>query len=205
MRPLNNPKKISFQTFFGVKAEAHSHFSFLNLLFLNFITLMHETFRPWNLNIFMRRFGSFKILEQSRLLGLNLVIGNDGLMSQVRCMICTFIEGNDKLLSWKLDTLNKHVAKEKIVVSMGVAIRVWFFNKNFMHAKNEMIYVINLWKQSWICYNPLFILDWKTSGWIHHDFSPFKPWLPNVWFQNNQGVVLYFENKKQLLKTLDRW
>jgi hypothetical protein len=49
-----------------------------------------------------------------------------------------------KLLSLKLDTLNKHVAKEKIVVSMGVVIRGWFFNKNFMYAKNEMIYVTSL-------------------------------------------------------------
>jgi hypothetical protein len=79
---------------------------------------------------------------------------------------------------------------------MGVVIRGWFFNKNFMYAKNEMIYVTSLWKQSWICYNPLFILDRKKSGWIHHDFPPFEPWLPNVWFRNNQGVVLYFKNKK---------
>ncbi len=71
------------------------------------------------------------------MLGLNFVIGNDDFVFQVRCMICTSIEGNDKLLSLKLGTLKKHVGQEKNVVFMGVGIRDWFFNNNFMHAKNE--------------------------------------------------------------------
>jgi hypothetical protein len=76
----------------------------------------------------MTQLGSFKIFERSGLLGLNFVIGDDGLVFQVRCMICTSIEGNNKLLSLKLDTLKKHVGQKKIVISMGVAIREWFFN-----------------------------------------------------------------------------
>lgn len=74
---------------------------------------------------------------------MNFVIGNDDFVFQVKCMICTSIERNDKLLSLKLDTLKKHVGQEKNVVFMGVAIRDWFFNNNFMHAKNARIYVAN--------------------------------------------------------------
>jgi hypothetical protein len=56
---------------------------------------------------------------------------------------------------------------------MGVAIRDWFFNNNFMHAKNARIYVANFWKQSWICYNPLFILDPKKRWLNSPQFSTF--------------------------------
>jgi hypothetical protein len=76
----------------------------------------------------MTQLGFFKIFEQSSLRGLNFVIRDDGLVSQVRCMICTSTEGNEKLLSLKLDTLKKHVGQKKIVVFMGAIIKEWFFN-----------------------------------------------------------------------------
>jgi len=63
MKPLKNPKKLLFQFFLGVKVKAHSHILFSNLLFLSFISLVHKTFHPWNLNIFTTRLGFFKILE----------------------------------------------------------------------------------------------------------------------------------------------
>jgi hypothetical protein len=36
------------------------------------------------------------------------VLGNDGRVHQVRCLVCTKIEGRDKLLTPKLDSLWKH-------------------------------------------------------------------------------------------------
>jgi hypothetical protein len=36
------------------------------------------------------------------------------MVSQVRCMICLVVEGNEKL-SPKLDTLQKHVGKKKML------------------------------------------------------------------------------------------
>lgn len=56
-------KTFISNVFWGQGGSSFTSFFFLNLLFLSFITLMHKTFQPWNLNIFMTRLGSFKILE----------------------------------------------------------------------------------------------------------------------------------------------
>jgi hypothetical protein len=56
-------------------------------------------------------------------------------------MICTSIEGKNKLLTLKLDNLLKHVGRWKCKVFMlGVDASSYYMNKNFVHSKNEMQY-----------------------------------------------------------------
>ncbi len=47
---------------------------------------------------------------------VELVIGDDGLVFQVRCTICNKILGKPKLLAPKLDMLQKHVGRQKAIV-----------------------------------------------------------------------------------------
>jgi hypothetical protein len=50
----------------------------------------------------------FKNMWVCHFLWAELIIGDDGLVSQVRCTICSKIEGKPKLLAPKLDMLQKH-------------------------------------------------------------------------------------------------
>jgi uncharacterized protein (DUF2164 family) len=62
-------------------------------------------------------------------------------------MICSIVEGKDKFLSSKLDTLQKHVGWKKIFVDfIGIAIGGWYYNKESTHAKNEKLYGGNILK-----------------------------------------------------------
>ena len=45
------------------------------------------------------------------------VIGADGKVSQVRCRICTAVEGREKLLIPKIDSLWKHAGRRRVLVS----------------------------------------------------------------------------------------
>ncbi len=66
------------------------------------------------------------------------IVDENGLMQQLRCKICTFIERKEKLLAPKLDSLLKHVGHWKAKVFMlGVDYGFHYFNKTLMHAKNE--------------------------------------------------------------------
>jgi hypothetical protein len=41
----------------------------------------------------------------------------------MKCMICSIVEGKDKFLSLKLDTLHKHIGwKKTIVASIGSVV-----------------------------------------------------------------------------------
>ncbi len=54
---------------------------------------------------------------------VELVIGDDGLVSQVQCIICNKILGKPKLLALKLAMLQKHIGHQKAIVpSLGGAI-----------------------------------------------------------------------------------
>ncbi len=58
-------------------------------------------------------------------------------------MVCTFVEGKKKLLAPKLDSLFKHQGCCKAKVSMPkVDACNFYFNKDFMHAKNKHCYTI---------------------------------------------------------------
>jgi hypothetical protein len=74
--------------------------------------------------------------------GLEFIIGNDGLVSQVRCTIYNKILGKPKLLAPKLDTLQKHFGCQKeIVFSLGVAIGDWYYCNDATHYKNERAFI----------------------------------------------------------------
>jgi hypothetical protein len=45
------------------------------------------------------------------------IIDDKGLEHQVRCKICTYVEGKEKFLVLKLDTLLKHASHKKCKVS----------------------------------------------------------------------------------------
>jgi hypothetical protein len=47
------------------------------------------------------------------------VMGADGRIIQVRCKICSDIEGREKLLVPKIDSLYKHAGRKKALVDMG--------------------------------------------------------------------------------------
>jgi hypothetical protein len=72
-----------------------------------------------------------KALENLKMHGLaclpwvEFIIDYNGEVHQVRCMICTSIEGKDKLLSLKLDNLLKHVVGKKCKVPCLVLMKVF--------------------------------------------------------------------------------
>jgi hypothetical protein len=77
-------------------------------------------------------------------LGLSLLLINKGEVHQVRCMIYTFVERKDKLLTFKLDSLFTHVDRWKCKISMlGVDASSYYMNKNYVHSKNERQYTIS--------------------------------------------------------------
>jgi hypothetical protein len=66
-----------------------------------------------------------------------LVIRDDGLVSQVRCTICSKIFKKPKL-AFKLDMLQKHVGCQKaIILSLGGAIGDWYYCNDATNYKNE--------------------------------------------------------------------
>lgn len=59
-------------------------------------------------------------------------------MHQVRCKICSDVDGKDKLLVLKLDSLWKHVGRRKAMTSSGkVKVGEYYFLSNNAHVKNE--------------------------------------------------------------------
>jgi hypothetical protein len=54
------------------------------------------------------QFRVFQDIWAAKLLWVESVLGNDGRMHQVRCLVCTKIERRDKLFTPKLDSLWKH-------------------------------------------------------------------------------------------------
>jgi hypothetical protein len=58
-------------------------------------------------------------------------------------MVCTFVEGKEKLLAPKLDSLLKHQGRHKAKKSLSrVDVGQFYFNKDFVHAKNEHAYMV---------------------------------------------------------------
>lgn len=65
-----------------------------------------------------------------------------GQVPQVHCIVCTFVEGKEKLLAPKLDSLLKHqgYCKAKVYVPMVDASN-FYSNKDSIHVKNERCYI----------------------------------------------------------------
>jgi hypothetical protein len=51
-------------------------------------------------------------------------MGADGRITQVWCKICSDIEGREKLLAPKIDSLYKHAGRRKVLVDMGRCVVV---------------------------------------------------------------------------------
>jgi len=75
---------------------------------------------------------------------VEIVVGEDGLVAQVWCKICSNIEGKTKLLTPKFDTLQKHVRHCKATIpSSNIVVEDYFYYKDFAHAKNERTYFVH--------------------------------------------------------------
>lgn len=73
---------------------------------------------------------------------MEFIIGDDGLVSQVWCTIYSKILRKPKLLAPKLDTLQKHFGRRKVIVlSLGVAIGDWYYYNDATHYKNERTFI----------------------------------------------------------------
>jgi len=69
------------------------------------------------------------------------IFGSNGKVVQVRCEVCSLIDGKYQLLVAKLDSLWKHVGCYKALVAMrGVKVGEHYFLKSNAHVANEKLY-----------------------------------------------------------------
>jgi hypothetical protein len=68
----------------------------------------------------------------------------NGKMHQVRCKVCNKIEGIEKLLAPKLDSLWKHGSRKEILIGIWRIYKFgeYYMNKNLVHTKNEWLYMV---------------------------------------------------------------
>jgi hypothetical protein len=65
------------------------------------------------------------------------------LVAQIRCKICSNIEGKPKLLAPKFDTLQKHARHCKVtIINFGIVVENYFYYKDVAHAKNKRTYFV---------------------------------------------------------------
>jgi hypothetical protein len=69
------------------------------------------------------------------------VLGRDGRVTQVRCKVCSEVEGREKLLAPKIDSLWKHAGRRRALTSIGTVKQGdhYFLTTN-QHVRNERIY-----------------------------------------------------------------
>lgn len=70
------------------------------------------------------------------------IVGEDGNMTQVCCIVCNKVEGQDKLLVAKIDSLWKHVGCKKVEKNLSLGRRKvnkgkFYFLLENMHVCNE--------------------------------------------------------------------
>lgn len=71
------------------------------------------------------------------------VMGVDGHIMQVLCKVCTDIEGREKLLVPKIDSLMKHAMRRRATTDIGKVKRSeYFYLGNNQHVKNERIFFV---------------------------------------------------------------
>jgi hypothetical protein len=69
------------------------------------------------------------------------VLGRDGCVTQVRCRICSEVEGREKLLAPKIDGLWKHAGRRRALTNFGgVKKGEHYFLATNQHVKNEKRY-----------------------------------------------------------------
>lgn len=74
------------------------------------------------------------------------VVSENGDVRQVRCKICTEVDGRDKLLVPKIDSLWKHASRRRALATHGKlqAGQFYFLVSGNAHVKNEKIYFAKL-------------------------------------------------------------
>ncbi len=95
---------------------------------------------------------SFKMCGLLTCHGAKLMFDEKGQVPWVHCMVCTFVEKKEKLLAPKLNNLLKHQGHYKAKVSMPrVNANSFYFNKDYVHVKNECCYATtdhpSIWDQ----------------------------------------------------------
>ncbi len=84
----------------------------------------------------------FQDVLSAKLPWVEFVVDEQGKVHLLRCKVCSKIDGKDKMIAPKIDSLRKHVGRKKaLVVDPRIcAIGEYYMNKNFVHAKNERLY-----------------------------------------------------------------
>jgi hypothetical protein len=69
------------------------------------------------------------------------VLGRDGRVTQVKCKVCSEVEGREKLLAPKIDSLWKHAGRRRALTSIGTVKKGdhYFLTTN-QHVRNERVY-----------------------------------------------------------------
>ncbi len=68
-----------------------------------------------------------------------------GVVNQVCCRVCTTIEGNERFLVAKLDSVYKYARRKKAKENyLGMAKGTIKYCKKIMHQKNETLYATSL-------------------------------------------------------------
>ena len=70
------------------------------------------------------------------------VVGVDGSITQVRCKVCSDVEGREKLLVPKIDSLYKHAGRRRALADMGKVRRgEYYYLGTNQHVKNERVFL----------------------------------------------------------------
>jgi hypothetical protein len=78
----------------------------------------------------------------TRLPSTKSVVGAKRKITQVKCKVCSIIDGRGKLLVAKLDFLWKHVGRKLATIAfVGVVMGNIYFLKTYQHMINEKLYV----------------------------------------------------------------
>jgi uncharacterized protein Veg len=74
---------------------------------------------------------------------IEMNIGSDRLLHVVKCDIFLVINGCEKILASKLDTLTKHNGRHKtnkVLKTLAAKKSSWFITKHYKHTKNKKSY-----------------------------------------------------------------
>ncbi len=77
----------------------------------------------------------FQDLWVVKLPWVNMCLGSDGLLHNVKCKICKHVEGKDKLFAIKWDSLCKHTCCKNIG---SMKKGEWYYTKSCNHVKNHV-------------------------------------------------------------------
>jgi hypothetical protein len=82
------------------------------------------------------------------------VAGGDGVVNHVCCKVCTVIEGKERILAAKLNSLCKRTRRKKAKANhLGMVEGTFYYYKNFVHQKMKpcmLVVFIAMWFINWI-------------------------------------------------------